>query len=104
MGTPGGGGGATVIFMDTYSVGEAPASAPKPKILLRFTDHPKNTSPIRHTKNKTKKQKKKKKTKKKNELLAYHKKKKKQQKIIHLFMPIDEILSHPYDLSCSWDV
>ena len=77
--------GDTLIFCGY--IGEAPASTPKLKKLLRFTDHPKkNTSPIRHTQNKI------------LELLAYPK------KLFIFFMPIDEILSHPYDLSCWWDV
>ena len=43
------GGGGTLIFCEY--IGEAPASTPKPKKLLRFADHPKkNTSPTRHTK------------------------------------------------------
>ena len=48
----GGGGGGTLIFCGY--IGEAPASTPKPKKLLRFADHPKkNTSPIRHTQKNT---------------------------------------------------
>ena len=51
MGKAQGGGGDTLIFCGY--IGEAPASTPKPKKLLRFADHPpphkKNTSPIRHT-------------------------------------------------------
>ena len=92
--TPGG-GGATVIFCGY--IGEASASTPKPKKILRFTDHRPPPPP-------KKKKKKKKKTvlsgipKKKLELLAYPK------KLFIFFMPIDEILSHPYDLSCWWDV
>ena len=93
----GGGGGGTVIFCGY--IGEAPTSTPKPKKLLRFTDHPppppppkkkkiKNTSPIRHTKKKILEL----------ELLAYPK------KLFIYVMSIDEILSHPYDLSCWWDV
>ena len=85
---PGGGGeGGTLIFCGY--LGEAPASTPKPKKLLRFADHPKKKIPVLSGI-----------PKKILELLAYPKK-------LHVFIfftPIDEILSHPYDLSCWWDV
>ena len=89
----GGGGGGTVIFCGY--IGEAPASTPKPKKILRFTDHHPPPPP---------KKKKNKKIpvlsgipKKILELLAYPK------KLFIFFMPIDEILSHRYDLSCWWE-
>ena len=78
--------GGTLIFCGY--IGEAPASNPKHKKLLRFADHPKKITVLSGI------------PKKILELLAYPKK-------LHVFisfMPIDEILSHPYDLSCWWDV
>ena len=80
------GGGGTVIFCGY--IGEAPASYPKPKKLLRFADHPKKIPVLSGI------------PKKILELLAYPKK----LHVFIFFMPIDEILSHPYDLSCWWDV
>ena len=80
----GGGGGGTLIFCGY--IGEAPASTPKPKKLLRFTDHPKQIPILSGI------------PKKILELLAYPK------KLFIFFMRTDEILSHTYDLSCWWDV
>ena len=78
--------GGTLIFCGY--IGEAPASTPKPKKLLRFADHPKKIPVLSGI------------PKKILELLAYPKK----LHVFIFFMPIDEILSHPYDLSCWWDV
>ena len=69
-------------------IGEAPASTPKPKKLLRFADHQKKIPVLSGI------------PKKILELLAYPKK----LHVFIFFMPIDGILSHPYDLSCWWDV
>ena len=80
-----GGGGVTLIFC--RYIGEAPASTPKPKKLLRFTDLPPKIPVLSGIPQKI------------LELLAYPKK-----LFIFFFMPIDGILSHPYDLSCWWDV
>ena len=82
----GGGGGGTLIFCGY--IDEAPASTPKPKKLLRFADHPKKIPVLSGIPQKI------------LELLAYPKK----LHVFIFFMPIDEILSHPYDLSCWWDV
>ena len=79
-----GGGGGTLIFYG-YT-GEASASTPKAKKLLRFTDHPKKLPVLSGIPQKI------------LELLAYP------NKLFIFFMPIDKILSHPYDLSCWWDV
>ena len=89
---PSGGGGGTLIFC--RYIGEAPASTPPPppppppkqKKILIFTDHPQKIPVLSGI------------PKKILELLAYPK------KLFIFFMPIDEILSHPYDLSCWWDV
>ena len=78
------GGGGTVIFCGY--IGEAPASTPKPKKLMRFTDHPQKIPVLSGI------------PKKILELLAYP------EKLFIFCMPIDEILSHPYNLSCWWDV
>ena len=78
--------GGTLIFCGY--IGEAPASTPKPKKLLRFADHPQKIPVLSGI------------PKKILELLAYPKK----LHVFIFFMPIDEILSHPYDLSCWWDV
>ena len=78
--------GGTLIFCGY--IGEATASTPKPKKLLRFADHPKKIPVLSGI------------PKKILELLAYPKK----LHVFIFFMPIDEILSHPYDLSCWWDV
>ena len=78
--------GGTLIFCGY--IGEAPASTPKPKKLLRFADHPKKIPVLSGI------------PKKILELLAYPKK----LHVFTFFMPIDEILSHQYDLSCWWDV
>ena len=78
--------GVTLIFCGY--IGEAPASTPKPKKLLRFADHPKKIPVLSGI------------PKKILELLAYPKK----LHVFIFFMSIDEILSHPYDLSCWWDV
>ena len=78
--------GGTHIFCGY--IGEAPASTPKPKKLPRFVDHPKKIPVLSGI------------PKKILELLAYPKK----LHVFIFFMPIDEILSHPYDLSCWWDV
>ena len=69
-------------------IGEAPASNPKPKKLLRFADHPQKIPVLSGIPQKI------------LELLAYPKK----LHVFIFFMPIDEILSHLYDLSCWWDV
>ena len=78
--------GGTLIFCGY--IGEATASTPKPKKLLRFADHPQKIPVLSGI------------PKKILELLAYPKK----LHVFIFFMPIDEILSHPYDLSCWWDV
>ena len=78
--------GGTLIFCGY--IGEAPASTPKPKKLPRFADHPKKIPVLSGI------------PKKILELLHYPKK----VHVFIFFMPIDEILSHPYDLSCWWDV
>ena len=78
--------GGTLIFCGY--IGEAPASTPKPKKLLRFADHPKKIPVLSGIPQKI------------LELLAYPKK----LHVFIFFMPIDEISSHPYDLSCWWDV
>ena len=78
--------GGTLIFCGY--IGEAPASTPKPKKLLKFADHPKKIPVLSGI------------PKKILELLAYPKK----LHVFIFFMPIDKILSHPYDLSCWWDV
>ena len=80
--------GDTLIFCGY--IGETPASTTKPKKLLRFTDHPQKIPVLSRIP--------KKKKKKILELLAYP------QKLFIFFMPIDELSSHPYDLSCWWDV
>ena len=67
-------GGGTLIFCGY--IGVAQASTPKPKKLLRFTDHPKKIPVLSGI------------AKKILELLAYPK------KLFIFFMPIDEILSH----------
>ena len=79
-------GGGTLIFCGY--IGEAPASTPKPKKLLRFTDHPKKIPVLSDI------------PKKILGLLAYPKK----LHVFIFFMSIDDILSHPYDLSFWWDV
>ena len=86
-GDEGPGGGGVLSFFCGY-IGEAPASTPKPKKLLRFADHPQKIPVLLGI------------PKKILELLAYPKK----LHVFIFFMPIDEILSHPYDLSCWWDV
>ena len=80
------GGGGTITFCGY--IGEAPASTSKPKKLLRFTDHPKKIPVLSGMPQKI------------LGLLAYPKK----LHVFIFFMPIDDILSHPYDLSCWWDV
>ena len=65
-----------------------PSFYPQPKKILRFADHPKKIPVLSGI------------PKKILELLAYPKK----LHVFIFFMPIDEILSHPYDLSCWWDV
>ena len=79
--------GGVLSFFCGY-IGEAPASTSKPKKLLKFADHPKKYQFYQAY------------PKKILELLAYPKK----LHVFIFFMPIDEILSHPYDLSCWWDV
>ena len=60
-------------------IGEAPASTPKPKKLLRFADHPKKIPVLSSIPQKI------------LELLAYPK----NLHVFIFFMHIDEILSHP---------
>ena len=79
--------GGVLSFFCGY-IGEAPASNPKPKKLLRFADHLQKIQVLSGIPQKI------------LELLAYPKK----LHVFIFFMPIDEILSHPYDLSCWWDV
>ena len=70
-------------------IGKAPTSTPKPKKLLRFADNPPKIPVLSGI------------PKKIHELLAYPKK----LHVFIFFMAIfDNILSHPYDLSCWWDV
>ena len=77
---PGGGGGGRGYSHFCGYIGEAPASTPKPKKLLRFADHPQKIPVLSGIPQK----------KKILELLAYPKK----LHVFIFFMPIDEILSH----------
>ena len=84
--TPRGWGGGGGFSQFCGYIGEAPASTPKPQKILRFTDHPQKIPVLSGI------------PKKILELLAYPK------KLFIVFMPVNEILSHSYDLSCWRDV